>query len=184
MATSKAESRLMERARTPATQLLRAEAEKLVPLLADDPIGIDLIAIHADKSPRLDLVDKQLGFDVSCEIVWARLDATSIVCFFPLGVSLNARLNSGEGEVVEFGKVQAHFRLSYKFREPIVDTLDESLQHFVGIYGLIHLWPYWRAEVQATTAKLLLPPLTLPVLQYGAFPPTFSIRQVIPEKTE
>jgi preprotein translocase subunit SecB len=40
--------------------------------------------------------------------------------------------------------------------------------HFADYCSVFHIWPYWREFVQRSIAGFGLPPLTLPVLKFGA----------------
>jgi hypothetical protein len=44
------------------------------------------------------------------------------------------------------------------------EVAEEDIPHFIGISGYMQTWPYFRADVQTLSAKLGLPPLTLPLL--------------------
>ncbi|NOU34574.1 MAG: hypothetical protein HOO96_42325 [Polyangiaceae bacterium] len=49
---------------------------------------------------------------------------------------------------------------------------------FAGILGFMHAWPYFRADIQAFTAKLGLPPLTLPVIVSGQVPELAQVEEL------
>ena len=67
--------------------------------------------------------------------------------------------------------IEAEFMLVYA-----VDTLQEVKQENLNVFGqtngIFNAWPYWREFVQSATARMGLPPLTLPA--YRLPPPRHS----------
>jgi hypothetical protein len=61
---------------------------------------------------------------------------------------------------------------------------SENVDDFAGTLGFMHSWPYFRAEVQALTAKLGLPALTLPIVLSGNVPGLARIRRQAAEVPE
>ena len=61
--------------------------------------------------------------------------------------------------------VSVTFGLVYRLKgEP---WSDAEISNALGVMGYLHVWPYFRAEVQVLTAKLGFPALTLPVAVSG-----------------
>jgi hypothetical protein len=88
---------------------------------------------------------------------------------FPLRLNIEAVGNESETGsevrilVAEFTvAIRADYVLSHRG-----EWTEEDLRHFVGINVFLHVWPYFRAEIQSLTSKLALPPLTLPPIVSG-----------------
>jgi len=65
-----------------------------------------------------------------------------------------------------FLRVEARFVVTYMVRS------DEGLTQanfdaFAERNGIYNVWPYWREFVQSITARMGLPPLTIPVFRVG-----------------
>jgi hypothetical protein len=56
------------------------------------------------------------------------------------------------------------FALEYKL-ESAARFSDEDLAEFARVNGAFNAWPYWREYVQTTSARMSLPPITLPVFR-------------------
>lgn len=67
--------------------------------------------------------------------------------------------------------IRCEYHLKPEQEMPSADDTD----HFIGITSFMHAWPYARAEVQSLTAKLSIPPLTLPVILSGNVPEKVSV---------
>ncbi|MGB2984449.1 MAG: hypothetical protein WBE26_01090 [Phycisphaerae bacterium] len=62
----------------------------------------------------------------------------------------------------ELLRIEAMFLLHY--RVPSFEGLRKAnLDAFGEVNGLYNAWPYWREFVQATTVRMGLPPLTMPI---------------------
>lgn len=72
-------------------------------------------------------------------------------------------------------------RCDYALRPGVERPNDDDIDHFVGITAFMHSWPYVRAEAQSLTAKLGIPPLTLPVLLSGQVPDKVVVLRAPPE---
>jgi len=96
------------------------------------------------------------------EVLWTPAEHEYRV-LVPLAVSI---LQHVEDRQTEVGSVRALYRLDYGLVDPNVapSLSEEDLMHYIGVHGVMHAWPYFRADVQAMVARLELPPLTLPVL--------------------
>lgn len=154
-------------------------ANTLVSLLDDNGIGVDIAEVHATRV-RADFAGKQLSYvPRTIEGVWARLDdRTMIGGGFTLALALTAR--EGEDAPSTFAEVLIRVQLIYTFTESLEQRPDDDLEQFFGYYGFIHMWPFVRAEIQALTAKINVPPLTLPVLKTGRLPTALTVRQIFP----
>ena len=57
-------------------------------------------------------------------------------------------------------------RSSCRTRFPDEESFSsEELEAFGEVNAVFNAWPYWRELVQASLARMLLPPLTLPVFR-------------------
>ena len=63
------------------------------------------------------------------------------------------------------GEISATFVVRYACLEAEQPT-DEMLSEF-GDHVIHHMWPYWREFLHATTGRLRLPPLVLPMRHAG-----------------
>lgn len=108
------------------------------------------------------------------QATWMR-SSDFIQALFPFVVRIEGRSDSGEKmSVAEVSLlVQLHYKLA-----AAAEVADDDLDHYVGINGYMHAWPYLRAEVQALTTKLGLPPLVLPVQVSGNAAAKVSVGRV------
>jgi hypothetical protein len=58
-------------------------------------------------------------------------------------------------------------RAAYEFREEPTESDWAAFEHYAGIVGWLHVWPYMRAEVHCLSTKLGFPPLVLDVMLSG-----------------
>ncbi|HIJ71489.1 MAG TPA: hypothetical protein HPP87_09020 [Planctomycetes bacterium] len=63
-------------------------------------------------------------------------------------------------------KIQADMLLLYHI-ENLEGLTDEHFKHFADKNAVFNAWPYWREFVQSATARMQLPPLTLPTYRFG-----------------
>lgn len=88
----------------------------------------------------------------------------SVIAVYPVTIAIEHR--AGERRV-PLGELHVSFRAIY-VKEPAFTSEDSvAVEHYVGIVGWMHVWPYVRAEVQSLSTKLGYPPLLLPVLLAG-----------------
>ena len=65
-----------------------------------------------------------------------------------------------------FLRIEARFVVTYTVRSD--DGLTEAnFDAFGERNGIYNVWPYWREFVQSITARMGLPPLTVPVFRVG-----------------
>jgi hypothetical protein len=165
-----------------AQNISDSSVHAIAPLLQDDGIRIEILEIHGRKTNVVDVSGKSLRMDLrAAEGIWGRLDAMTLVGGFRFVLALSARSAGDHDDSTVFAELATHLQFIYTFTESIAERADDQLENFMGYYGFIHVWPYARAEFQALTAKLGVPPLTLPVLKTGRLPTALSIRQVFPE---
>lgn len=106
----------------------------------------------------------QLGFTVNFEpIAWTDIPE-KVVAVFPLAVIIEDHTG---GSKVELAALRVAMRAFYRTQKPLDGERTGLLPHYLGIVGWMHVWPYARAEVQALSVKMGLPPLVLPVLLAG-----------------
>ncbi len=65
------------------------------------------------------------------------------------------------------GRIEAEFALRFKSVQPISQPYFEI---FREVNLPVNTWPYWRELVQAMTARMGWPPVTLPLLKWGTQP--------------
>lgn len=121
----------------------------------------------------VELVGRRVGYvedpTLSCatkldEVKWSSTDEL-VICTYTIGVAIQHRTEAkDEREVLAFIRVQ--FRADYTAPKGFGGN-ELAIPHFLGIVGWMNVWPYMRAEVQQLSAKLGLPPLTLPLLLSG-----------------
>jgi hypothetical protein len=70
-------------------------------------------------------------------------------------------------------RVAASFELAYKI-PPDLDPSRQELRAFAETNAVFNAWPYWREFAQSMTARMNLPPLTLPLFRIA---PSGSERQ-------
>jgi hypothetical protein len=70
---------------------------------------------------------------------------------------------SESGDSEEIVRIEAEFVLIYNTSLPRAFTADEA-DAFGKMNGIHNVWPYWREYVQSTTARIGMPPLTLPLI--------------------
>lgn len=107
----------------------------------------------------------RLGFTLSQGPALWNIVEDSLIAMYQMEVQIE---NRSDAPVVPVANIVVSLRAEYKFAPAFQLERDEHLlEHYVGIVGRMHAWPYFRAEVQTLSAKLGLPPLTLPVVLSG-----------------
>jgi hypothetical protein len=84
---------------------------------------------------------------------------------FPFMVQLEA--HGDANEVTPLARMSLTVRADYRIDERFSEKDEEAVNHYLGLSGIMHVWPYIRAEVQSMSIKLGFPALTLPVLLPG-----------------
>lgn len=97
-------------------------------------------------------------------VIW-NLDGRDLRAIVPLRLVINVEEEGASGGI-RLAEFLVVVRLDYVLREGSKWSL-EDVPHYAGISGFLHAWPYFRAEIQALTGKLGLPPLVLPVVVSG-----------------
>jgi hypothetical protein len=106
--------------------------------------------------------------------VWQR-NGQHLIALLILNLTFN--LQSKEAAPARrIGAIQVGYRVEYALKDESVS--DDDIPHFVGISGFMHVWPYLRSEVQALTAKLGLPSLTLPIMVSGQAAAMVTVKHV------
>jgi hypothetical protein len=106
-----------------------------------------------------------LSYDVDhLPAVWNLLEDALVSVY---GVTVKIR-NRAEADTIDLCSISVRARAEYDFKQDFSRDTDEALLNdYIGIVGRLHVWPYFRSEVQQLTSKLGLPALTLPVLLSG-----------------
>jgi preprotein translocase subunit SecB len=105
---------------------------------------------------------KRLGWELrEVDATWTPIQENDVLVLLPmkLGISSSAEKS------LPLAFVSVTFGLVYRLKgEP---WSDAEISNALGVMGYLHVWPYFRAEVQVLTAKLGFPALTLPVAVSG-----------------
>lgn len=83
-----------------------------------------------------------------------------------LFVLVHFGLDAVDDEDRPLAKTQADMLLMYHI-EDFESLTDDHFKHFADKNGVFNAWPYWREFVQNMTARMQLPPLTLPTYRFG-----------------
>jgi hypothetical protein len=85
---------------------------------------------------------------------------------FIVGARLTVRLDDGEPAPASepYTEIDVTLALSYSLPNA-VDFTDDVLEEFAKVNGVFNAWPYLREYVQATSTRMSLPPLVLPVFR-------------------
>ncbi|NLX20569.1 MAG: hypothetical protein GXY55_02715 [Phycisphaerae bacterium] len=130
--------------------------------VVSDRVQIQNVHLLETRAKRGSIREKQplhLRFSVN---VTTQVDQSkSILLVRPLLTMIASHEDAADGE--EALRIEALFVLAY--RVDSLKGLDKTnFDAFGETNGLYNVWPFWREYVQATTARLGLPPLTIPVL--------------------
>lgn len=159
-----------------------AQAQEVAPALND--IAVHLVGLLAQRAPTATRPSGNLVFEVDARgAYWNRAEPLTVFVVLSCEITLAVAKHADEPPE-EVGHFAIRHQLVYKMNKPVESWADDQLESFLAYYGVNHVWPYVRAEVQAMTAKLELPVLTLPLLKVGQLPTGFTIaRQVGDDKT-
>jgi hypothetical protein len=151
-------------------------ADSVAPSL--DTLNVQCVAVVAERLPN-SKADGKLSFTMSGKDAhWTKEGDSQLVASFPFEVMVEVSRDGQSKE--DLAKFFLQYVIVYKTAKLLASWSDESLESFVARYGSTHVWPYLRADLQAMTAKVGLPALTLPPLKYGHLPAGFSISQHVP----
>ncbi len=140
-----------------------------------DVVVIGLSANHVATSP-----DGPVTLDWKVDEVVATwdLDAEDVKAVFPMSIRIDAFNDNEPAARVRIAEVAIAFRLDYRVTNATDDVWLDDLENFVGVCGYLHLWPYFRSEVQWLTTKLGFPPLVLPLVVSGDAASRVSVQNV------
>jgi hypothetical protein len=146
-------------------------------------LAIHLVMMNAERAPAA-IAPSHLRFQLSCSgVYWRKIESNSVFVMYPYEVTV---FDTSDGTPTESANEIGFFTLLYQvvygLSKPLSTWSDETLEAFVSYYGANHSWPYARAELQAMTAKVGLPALTLPILRMGELPNGFRIEQQTNER--
>lgn len=148
-------------------------AQAVAPAL--DSVEVHLVAFLAHRAPNTEISGTQV-FNLSAEgAYWAKPDPKTLVVVFDFELTLGDRREGDE--IIELGHHMLKYQVVYRLTKEHATWSDQQLESFVSHYGISHVWPYVRAEVQTNNAKLSLPAFRLPLLRFGQLPARFTIRQ-------
>ncbi|RUO94827.1 hypothetical protein D7Y11_02555 [Corallococcus sp. AB018] len=140
--------------------------------LAEVSNAVDLLAVRLEElvariasQDAVPGVSIALEFEYSCE--WRRRDERP---GFDVRFKLDSALHTKAKRDAEWGKlVEFHiaYALEYALKKPAPAEWDERLGQFANINGVVNVWPYARAEMSTSLAKMGLPQFMLPVYRPG-----------------
>lgn len=110
-----------------------------------------------------------LSYDMPIVQAAWRLDGDQVDVQLPFVIEISALEDE---QPVSLARVGVTVFITYA---GAANATEDDLRHFVGISGFMHAWPYLRAEAQALTSKIGLPPLLLPLVVSGAVPSKVKI---------
>jgi hypothetical protein len=118
----------------------------------------------------------ELGWNLeTIGVVWDA-DAASMRVIVPYVLSIT-KTAPGGATPSAIVKIEVFMRLDYSFEAS--ETLEHAeLGHAACVLGVMHSWPYFRSEVQALTAKMELPALTLPSIVSGHIEGMATVREL------
>ncbi len=126
--------------------------------------AVSTVALHA-QAVSVPEGSGELSFQLTHRPAVWNLVEDELICLFGLTVTIVEK--DGESSRT-LGNLSLTLRSDYHLLPTFQRGEDEAtLPDYAGIVGRLHAWPYFRAETQCLTAKIGLPPLTLPVLVSG-----------------
>ena len=127
--------------------------------------AIRIASLRAEMTQQL-TSPSQLGFAfLPFKATWAIREQSLNVAFsFSLRLSQRSKEPKSEQRL---GLIKVGFVAAYHIKQTLSDQERLEVTHYVGVITFLHLWPYFRSEVQAITTKVGLPALTLPVMVSG-----------------
>ena len=110
------------------------------------------------------------------EVLAANTDADESLHLFRVYIDLGARWVAPEAEIPAAGTedvadedtralIEAVFVAEYRFTET---PGEEALAEFALQNASFHIWPYWREYLTNQCARMNLPKLALPIVQFAA----------------
>lgn len=92
-----------------------------------------------------------------------------------LPLSLQIFSDRTQGEPLRLAEISVLFRVEYLAQAGSTPESLEGVADFLGISGYMHVWPYFRADVQQLTMTLGFPGLTLPLVLSGEVPARVTV---------
>jgi hypothetical protein len=86
---------------------------------------------------------------------------------FIVGAQLTARVDPGDAAAATADapiQMMVVFALAYRLSDAPKYS-DAVLEEFAQTNAVFNAWPYWREYIQTTSARMNLPPMTLPVFR-------------------
>lgn len=116
--------------------------------------------------PTLAVPESGLSWDLhDPTAVWA-MDEDEVRVLFPLALTIEGQLPSKSSKPQRLAEFHVSYTIVYAAKDLNGEQLRD-LPHYLGVSGFLHFWPYFRADIQALSAKLRLPPLVLPTIVSG-----------------
>ena len=134
--------------------------------------NVHLLETRAKRGRIRDKMPGSLQFSVQ---VLTKVNQTKSMLAVQPRLTLVAKYDDAE-DGDEALRIEASYSLAYALKSAEGLTSDH-FDAFGGTNGLYNAWPFWREYVQATTARLGLPALTIPVL------PPIAAKQAAADRT-
>lgn len=140
---------------------IAAELAKRFQLRQISCVGLEAKPVAGDVPPNAELT-----WDLpKTRLVW-ELEGNLLRVVAPMSVFIEALPKAPARDKLRLADISVAMRIEYAVDgKRSVD--EEKVPHYVGICSFLHLWPYFRADVQWLSTKLGFPPLLLPVIVSG-----------------
>jgi hypothetical protein len=117
----------------------------------------------------------ELDWDLETVPVRWLIDEGELRVLLPFAIHITSGKGAGKAPLVD---IRIAIRVDYDIAKEI--PKPDEIDHFAGISGMMHAWPYLRAEVHALTNKLELLPLLLPLIVSGQVPGMVKVERLGP----
>jgi hypothetical protein len=119
----------------------------------------------------------QLSYKLDCsDSLWTRPDRSTALGALCFNLDLQCRTAESD-EVQTFAELEVVYNVLYLLKNDAPGFDDDTLEHYIGLAGSTHAWPYARADIQMACGRLEVPTLTLPLLQHSTVHATFTLRR-------
>lgn len=144
----------------PSVEVASAVASKMA---LEDVVFVDVSATYLTMFGP----DNLLSYEQEPTIVRIARVPSRMVAF--VAFSLLIKTQTAEDDVkLDLARIRLTVKLQYAIRSDEIS--DDEMRSFAGVSGYMHAFPYVRSEVQALTATIGLPALTLPLVLSGEVP--------------
>lgn len=160
----------------PDFQLAQPVAQNL------DGLAVHPVTIVAQRAPTTASPSKLHFVLNGAGAYWAKKAPNTVFVVLPFEITVAEAPDTETQQ--EFGHFYLQYQVVYTLNAAVEECRNENLEAFVAFYGVNHVWPYCRADLQMLTTKVGLTPLTLPLMKIGQLPAGFSISHRQGSETE